>query len=93
MPPPELGRARSADGVVDDGADQRLAVAEHERVRIDSGAEVDDAERGSSACWPKNAARDQAEQRLEVVDPRAEYVGAAEERAAREEIAAQLTAT
>ena len=51
-----------------------LAVADHERVRVDAGAEVEDAERDRRPAR-RDAVRDQAEQRrLQVVHPGAEHV-------------------
>ena len=78
-----------ADRVVRDGADQGLAVADHERVRIDARAEVEHAQ-GDRRPARRDAAGQQPEQRrLDVVDPGLEDVGAAE-RPAGEEIAARV---
>ena len=65
------------------------AVADHERVRVDAGAEVEHAQ-GDRRPAGGDAVGEQAEQRrLQVVDPRAEDVGAAQ-RPAREQIAARV---
>ena len=68
----------AADRVEGGGGDERLAVADHERERVDPGAEIEHA-KGESRPAGRHAVRDQTEDRgLNVVYPGPEEVLAAE---------------